>query len=155
MHVHDLIREQHQEAKALYEQYLASTSDSEKKDLADQLLLSLTVHAVAEEDTYYPAIADTDEEDLVRQFGTEHTGAKAMIARCSLLETGSDAFDGALRSLMAAIIAHVAEEEETAMPEVETRLTKEQLEEIGVRMQARSEELRESKLKRLLGALTP
>lgn len=154
MHVHELIRKQHQEAKDAYEQYLATDDPKRKEELGKEILLGLTVHADAEEDIYYPELEKAGHESLVKEFRTEHLGAKALIAKLSMATPGTDAFDGGLRSLMAAILAHVTIEEETAMPQVEQHVPAATLEEIGARMEERSKELRESTFKRLWATIT-
>lgn len=154
MHVHELIRTQHNEAKDAYEQYLEAQDPKRKEELGKEILTGLTVHAEAEEEIYYPELEKAGHEALVKEFRTEHTGAKAMIAKLSLMTPGTDTFDGGLRSLMAAILAHVTIEEETAMPKVEQQVPASTLEEIGTKMEERSKELRESTWKRMWAAIT-
>ncbi len=106
-----LLKEDHQTVADLFEQFEGAKGDGRKQKLALQICKELTVHAMIEEEVFYPACEGKVDEDDLKEAYVEHDGAKVLIAE---IEKGapSDAFyDAKVKVLQEQIEHHVEEEE--------------------------------------------
>ena len=136
-----LLIQDHEEVKALFEQFegLSDRSKATKKKLADQICEALTVHALIEEEIFYPAAREAiGDEDLMDEAIVEHASAKDLIAQIQSMEAGDDLFDAKVKVLSEQIEHHVEEEEGEMFKKV--RKTKLDLVALGEEMLARKEE---------------
>jgi len=111
-----LLTEDHENVKALFEQYegLGDRAKASKKKLATQICTELTKHATAEEEIFYPAVraAGKDKEDMIDEATVEHASAKDLIAQILEMEPTEELFDAKVKVLSELIEHHVQEEEE-------------------------------------------
>jgi hemerythrin superfamily protein len=155
MNANELLKQDHRLVEKLYAEFTSKESDlARKEDLAREILTELTLHALIEEELFYPELVSMGEIELTEEFKTEHDEVKTMIGKLTLLDISDPQFDIIMNSMMSAFTMHSREEEEEAMPEMEEILGKERLLEIGKEIEARREELRESTIKRLWSELT-
>jgi hemerythrin superfamily protein len=79
---------------------------------------SLTRHASAEEEIFYPAVRKAVKEggDLVDEATVEHASAKDLIAQIQQMSAEDDLFDAKVKVLSEQIEHHVKEEEEEMFP---------------------------------------
>jgi hemerythrin superfamily protein len=132
----------HRKVKDLFEQYenLGDRSKANKKKVAAQICLELTIHTHIEEEIFYPAIrGPIGDGDLMDEALVEHAGAKDLIAQISEMDPGEDLYDAKVKVLSEQIDHHVGEEEDEMFPKV--RKTKVDLVALGQRMAERKEEL--------------
>lgn len=132
----------HKKVKDLFEQYdaLGDRSKANKKKVAAQICLELTIHTHLEEEIFYPAVrGPIADEDLMDEALVEHAGAKDLIAQISEMDPGDDLYDAKIKVLSEQIDHHVGEEEDEMFPKV--RKTKVDLVALGQRMAERKEEL--------------
>lgn len=137
-----LLTADHKKVKDLFEQFdkLSDRSKVNKKKIADQICLELTVHTQVEEEIFYPAVRDPiKDDDLMDEAVVEHASAKELIAQISEMDPGDDLYDAKVKVLSEQIEHHVGEEEGEMFPKV--RKTKVDLVELGEHMAARKEEL--------------
>jgi hemerythrin superfamily protein len=138
----ELLKEDHKKVKDLFEKFeaLSDRSKVNKKKIADQICLELTVHAQIEEEIFYPAVRDPiKDDDLMDEAVVEHASAKDLIAQISEMDPGDDLYDAKVKVLSEQIEHHVKEEEDEMFPKV--RKTKLDLVALGEQMAARKEEL--------------
>jgi hemerythrin superfamily protein len=132
----------HKEVKALFEQFdgLSDRSKVNKKKIADQICLELTVHAEIEEQIFYPAVrGPIKDDDLMDEALVEHTSAKELIAQIREMDPGDDLYDAKVKVLSEQIDHHVEEEEGEMFPRV--RKTKVDLVALGEEMNALKQKL--------------
>ena len=137
-----LLKDDHKRVKDLFEQYdkLSDRSVVNKKKIATQICLELTVHAQIEEEIFYPAVRGPIKDgDLMDEAEVEHASAKELIAQISEMDPGDDLYDAKVKVLSEQIEHHVEEEEEEMFPKV--RKTKLDLEALGQELAQRREEL--------------
>ena len=106
-----------------------------RKTLADQVVIELVRHSVAEEAEVYPRIRariDPAEADKLIQ---EQSEAEEVMKRLEKLDADQPEFDAELSSLMSGVKAHVAEEEQTAFPKMREVFTVGELAEMGRKVQ--------------------
>ena len=137
-----LLTADHKKAKDLFEQFegLSDRSKVNKKKIADQICMELTVHAQVEEEIFYPAVRKPiKDDDLMDEAVVEHASAKELIAQISEMDPGDDLYDAKVKVLSEQIDHHVEEEEGEMFPKV--RKSGVDLDALGQQMAARKEEL--------------
>ncbi len=135
-----LLKADHKEVKAYFQDYEKLEEDAEKQELADKICLALTIHAQIEEEIFYPAVrASIDDDDLLDEAEVEHASAKQLISEIQAMKAGDRLFDAKVMVLGEYIDHHVEEEENEMFPE--SRDNDVDLKELGVLMASRKEEL--------------
>jgi hemerythrin superfamily protein len=142
-----LLTEDHRQVRELFKQYEelvdSGASEQEKADLAGEICLSLTVHAIAEEELFYPSARGAlgDDEDLVDEATVEHTCVKELIAQLQSVSPGQDAlFDAKVKVMGEYVEHHVKEEEGEIFPKFR-KAAAEQDKQLGARIAERKEAL--------------
>jgi hemerythrin superfamily protein len=116
----ELLKHDHREVEALFEEYEDLEDDDAKQELAEKICTSLRVHTQIEEEIFYPAAREaTGDEDLLDEAVVEHASAKHLIEEIESMAAGEDLYDAKVRVLGEQIRQHVKEEEEELFPEVE------------------------------------
>ena len=106
-----LLKADHRKVEDLFEKFEKAKSDSVKKTLAEQICTELTVHAMIEEEIFYPACTGAIEEDTLTEAYVEHDGAKVIIAELAESGPENEFFDSKVKVLSEMIKHHVKEEE--------------------------------------------
>jgi len=106
-----LLKQDHRTVEDLFAQFEKASGDGRKEKIAQQICRELTVHAMIEEEIFYPACEGKIEEDLLKEAYVEHDAAKVLIQQ---IETGGhddDFYDAKVKVLQEEIEHHVEEEE--------------------------------------------
>lgn len=112
----------------------------DEEELAGQAIVSLLrAHSTLEEELVYPVLADSH-PDLVQHAVEEHAEAKAILDEIEEIGAGPGLREVVLR-LQESLEAHVAEEEETVFPLLTEVLGIDGLENLGMQMLTRNQEL--------------
>ena len=138
----ELLTDDHEKVKDLFAQFdkLSDRSKVNKKKLADQICLELTVHAQVEEEIFYPAVREAlKDDDMVDEAVVEHAAAKDLIAQIREMDPGDDLYDAKVKVLSEQIEHHVGEEEGEMFKKV--RKAKLDLAALGEEMAMRKDEL--------------
>ena len=106
-----LLKKDHDEVQELFEQFTNASGDGRKEKLARQICRELTVHAMIEEETFYPACDGKVDEDLLKEGYVEHDAAKLMIAEIEAGEPSDEFYDAKMKVLCEEIDHHIQEEE--------------------------------------------
>jgi hemerythrin superfamily protein len=107
-----LIKADHRKVEELFERFEAARTSSQKKSLATEICMELTVHAMIEEELFYPACTgQIEEEDMISEAYVEHDGAKVLIAELVASDPTSEFYDAKMKVLSEDIKHHVKEEE--------------------------------------------
>ncbi|HEX8311711.1 MAG TPA: hemerythrin domain-containing protein [Chthoniobacteraceae bacterium] len=107
-----LLKQDHREVEELFAQFEKAKGDGRKEKLAQQICLELTVHAMIEEEIFYPACEGKIEEDLLKEAYVEHDGAKVLIAEIEAGGPDDEYYDAKVKVLQEQIEHHVKEEEQ-------------------------------------------
>jgi len=138
-----LLREDHQEVLALFEQFDRAASgaqDDRRQALAQRLCELLTAHAQIEEEIFYPAArAAIVEHDLLDESEVEHAMAKELIEQIQAMDVDEALFDAKVRVLAEYVRHHVGVEEDELFGLVE--LADVDLDRLGLELAARRREL--------------
>jgi hemerythrin superfamily protein len=96
----------------------------------------LSVHAEIEETIFYPATREAEPtRDLVLESIEEHKQIKMVLADLERTDMTTDVWGAALKVLKEDVMHHVGEEEDELFPKVRKVLSKQQLEDLGTRME--------------------
>ena len=140
-----LLKHDHQEVQALFDQYdelaeAEDTPDEQKQQLAEQICAMLTVHAQVEEEIFYPAARRSfDEPGLIDEATVEHATAKDLIAQIQDGSPDEELYDAKVKVLGEYIRHHVKEEEGEMFPKA--RKSDLDLADLGAQMAERKQEL--------------
>jgi len=137
----ELLKADHDEVRALFEQFRQAheAEDTERmKQLQQQIFTELEAHTRIEEEIFYPAIREADEEALgedVDEGVQEHHVVKVLMREIESV-SGEDTFVAKMKVLMENIEHHAEEEETEMFPEVREKMTPERLQELGAELEA-------------------
>jgi hemerythrin superfamily protein len=139
-----LLADDHREVHALFRKYqkLAErgAADGERRPLAEEICVLLTVHAAIEEEIFYPAArAAGIEADLLDEAEVEHASAKGLIAQIRDMNADAPLYDASVKVLGEYVDHHVAEEQDELFPKC--RASSLDLDELGARLAQRKAEL--------------
>lgn len=136
-----LLTTDHDEVRDLFEQF-RSAHDAEDmarmKELQKEIFSELKTHTRIEEDIFYPAVRDTDEEELtetVDEGVQEHHVVKVLMREIEEV-SGDDTFTAKMKVLMENVEHHAEEEETDMFPDLRKRMSQERLDELGAEMAA-------------------
>jgi hypothetical protein len=106
-----LLKSDHRKVEGLFAQFLSGSSE-DKAELVKQVCSELIVHAMIEEEIFYPAcrVAGVDDDDL-DEAQVEHDSAKMLIHELLTSEPDEEYYDAQVKVLSEYIKHHVAEEE--------------------------------------------
>ena len=139
-----LLSADHAEVKQMFESYRQLVEEDgdneEKRELAEQICLALTVHAEIEEEIFYPAMRESIDDDLLLdQAEVEHAAAKDLIAQIQGMDPDDALYDAKVLVLGEYIDHHVEEEESEIFPAAEKSGV--DLEVLGAELAERKQEL--------------
>ena len=135
-----LLKADHKEVAEMLEKF--ETARSNKGKLAQQICMSLTVHAQIEEEIFYPAAREAlgeEGEDLLDEAKVEHNSLKELIGHIEGASPQDELFDAHVTVLGEYVKHHVKEEESELFPKL--RKSDMDLAEVGAQLAARKKEL--------------
>lgn len=136
----NMIRLDHTHVLSTFHQYKASAADRVRKGLAETICTALEVHALLEEEIFYPAVRRVTDEERIVQSMAEHQEMKRLIALLRRMEPQARDYDDTVMVLMRDVIHHVADEETIVLPAAE-RLLSDELGALGLQMTKRRVQL--------------
>src|SRR3954449_11613836 len=139
-----LLTQDHREVEALFEKFEKASGDGAKEKLARQICTELKIHAMIEEEIFYPALRGKIDDDDLDEALVEHDGAKVLINDIEAGESSDEFYDAKVKVLQEEIEHHVKEEEkqqgnmfsQARKPDVD-------LDALGEQMAARKAELKQ------------
>lgn len=137
-----LLTEDHRKVEGLFEQFEKASGEGRKEKIARQICTELKIHAMIEEEIFYPALEGKIEEDDLKEAYVEHDGAKVLINDIEAGEPSDEFYDAKVKVLKEEIEHHI-EEEEKQRGNIfqQARAADVDLEALGEKMAARKAEL--------------
>jgi hemerythrin superfamily protein len=134
----ELLKQDHQKVKALFEEAESAEDDKEKRKIFKQLKKELEIHTRVEESVFYPAMQEYDElKDMVLESIEEHKQVKKLLREMDRLGKTSDKFEPKLKVLQENVEHHAEEEEEGKMfPKIRELLDSAELQQLGRDLEA-------------------
>jgi hemerythrin superfamily protein len=137
-----LLSADHREVEDLFEQFEKAKDDAKKEKIARQICTELKVHAMIEEEIFYPALRGKISDDDLDEAMVEHDGAKVLINDIEAGGAEADYFEAKVKVLQEQIEHHVKEEERQHDNIFsQARKTDVDLDALGAQMLARKTEL--------------
>jgi hemerythrin superfamily protein len=134
----DMIRFDHSHVLVTFHQYKTGKSTRVKKALAETICSALEIHAVLEEEIFYPLIRELNgNEPVIKKSKPEHDEMRTLIGELRLTDPSEVRHEELMLELMRKVIHHVADEETTLLPEAERMVDIRQLRESGAEMTRR------------------
>ena len=134
----DLLKEDHQKVKELFEAVEETEDQKEQNRIFAEIQSELETHARIEETVFYPAMEKHEElTDMVLESIEEHKQIKTLLKEIDNLKSDSDKFEPKLQVLMENVEHHAEEEEEGKMfPKIRQICSQQDLEELGQELEA-------------------
>ena len=141
-----LLTADHNRVRGLFARFeTAKESDdlAQMASLAGTIVQELEVHATLEEEIFYPAMQDLDEEihETITEGIEEHRVAKRLMAEISALEPDTEEWAAKVTVLMENVEHHAGEEEKELFPKVRSATSADDRAALAERMEARKAEL--------------
>ncbi len=135
----NFLKHQHREVEALFKKAASARDSAERSALFKQIDHDLRVHSAIEEEIFYPELrrrTDKSDERLeVAQAFEEHGLVKTTIEGIESADPGQEQYHAKLNVLQELVQHHVDEEESTMFKIAHRIFEKEELEELGNRLQ--------------------
>jgi hypothetical protein len=139
-----LLKADHRKVEELFEKFEKTRGTDRKKAVAEEICLELSIHAMIEEEIFYPACKGSVEEDMLTESHVEHDSAKVMIAELGASKPDDEFYDAKMSVLTEEIKHHVREEEKPREGVfAQARESELDLVALGERLKARKQELKE------------
>ena len=106
-----LLKADHREAEELFQNIEKASGDGAKQKIALKVCKALTVHAMIEEEIFYPACEGKIDEADLKEAYVEHDGAKVLIAEIEKGGPDDEYYDAKVKVLSEQIEHHIKEEE--------------------------------------------
>jgi len=106
-----LLKADHRTVEDLFEQFENARGKDSKQEIAEQICTELKIHAMIEEEIFYPALRGKIDDDLLDEAYVEHDGAKVLINDITAGGADEDFYDAKVTVLSEEIEHHVGEEE--------------------------------------------
>lgn len=135
-----LLEAQHRTVEALFEKLECGQGD--RAATLVELARNLVAHMVVEQEIFYPAVKQIDEE-LVNESYEEHALGELALRRLLSTSPAEPTFKARVTALKALIEHHVSEEEEELFPQVEEAVGDATSTQLTKLMKARFEEVYE------------
>ena len=137
-----LLVQDHREVEALFEKFENASGDGKKEKIAKAICTELKIHAMIEEEIFYPALRGKIDDDDIDEAYVEHDGAKVMINDIEAGSPDDHFYDAKVKVLQEEIEHHIKEEEkEKDNIFTQARKTDVDLDALGEQMAARKAEL--------------
>ena len=105
-----LLKEDHRKVEVLFEKFEKARDEERKKALAREICTELTIHAMIEEEIFYPSCqGKIEDEDVLDEAYVEHDGAKVLISEI-MSDLNARFFEAKVTVLSELIKHHVKEE---------------------------------------------
>jgi hemerythrin-like domain-containing protein len=135
MHAINLLKQQHQDVRDLFER-LGQTEDMDQKEsLLQELADNLAAHMTIEETIFYPAAYMSDDTNYCEAVD-EHAAGKRVLIELLGMSCDDERFDDKVTRLQEIIEAHVDEEETELFRAAKQNLEPDELQRLGDEMKA-------------------
>jgi len=138
-HAISILKKDHDTVKELFDRFEKAESAAEKEKIIARAVTELKIHAVIEEELFYPAVRKHVGKDIMNEANEEYHVARVLIAELDKSGRGDDHRNAKFTVLAESVRHHVKEEENEMLPKA--RELDIDFEALGQRMLARKTEL--------------
>lgn len=138
-----LLREDHNKVKDLFQRFEKTDERSEKKKIAADAIMNLQVHAQIEEEIFYPSMRkQLGDVELLHEAHAEHHVADMIMEELQSKKLGDKDFDAKFTVLAENVKHHIGEEEGEMFPKA-AEAGQKALQRVGQQLMERKQELME------------
>ena len=138
-HAIAILKKDHDTVKGLFEEFQKAEAPARRTKLVDQALTELKIHAILEEEIFYPTVRAHVGRDIMNEADEEHHVAKVLIAELDTIDAKNDHRDAKFTVLAESVRHHIREEETDMLPKAKELDI--DFEALGQRILARKKEL--------------
>ena len=106
-----LLKADHRKVEELFDKFQKARDKDRKQALVKEICTELSIHAMIEEEIFYPACTGKTDTDIVDQAYVEHDSAKVLIAELIQGNPENEFYQAKVTVLSEEIKHHVKEEE--------------------------------------------
>lgn len=119
INVLDMLREDHQEVKRLFEEFQNADGRS-RQDIAEEALKALETHSKIEEELVYPAIREViEEQEKIDEANEEHHVVSLLIKELKKMKASAEGHKAKFMVMSELVKHHIEEEEGELFPQAE------------------------------------
>jgi len=141
-HAIAILKKDHDTVKALFDDFEKAGNAAAKEKIIAKALGELKIHAIIEEDIFYPAVRAHVGGKLMNEADEEHHVAKVLIAELDASDRTNDHRDAKFTVLSENVRHHIREEESEMLPKAKELEI--DFEALGQRMLARKADLKKN-----------
>jgi hemerythrin superfamily protein len=131
----ELLEKDHDKVEELFKQIEAGANGKKGEALFTKIYHELSVHAIIEEQVFYPALARFSEfSSLLKDAYSEHAQVKLEMGEIATLDSSSQEWNKKVTKLWKDIQHHVKDEEEKLFPQVREKLSQKELSTLGLEL---------------------
>jgi hemerythrin superfamily protein len=113
----EMLTEDHRAAEQLFRQGEKFADDpNQLQPIAQRACAALTQHAEIEEEFFYPALREKDDDHLIAEAQVEHNSAKQLIADLESMDPDDERYHATFKVLGEYVKHHIKEEEDEIFP---------------------------------------
>ena len=139
-----LLKNDHDRVKGLFDRFEKAKGRAARVKVVREALTELKVHAVLEEELFYPSVRQAVGKEVMNEADEEHHVAKLLIAELDAMDGSESHFDAKFTVLAENVRHHIKEEEGEMLPKAR---------EAKVDFEALAERMRERKGRLLAGGV--
>src|SRR5262245_43153580 len=109
MHAIEMLKHQHREVEALFNQMHKATSATARRTLCERIGDALAVHAAIEERHFYPSVKENTTEEILLESVEEHLAIKRVLADLLQTDAGDETFTAKCKVLEDEVERHIDE----------------------------------------------
>jgi hemerythrin-like domain-containing protein len=134
-----MLREDHRKVKQLFQDFEGSENSATQREIAQNAIRELELHATLEEEIFYPAAMEQLEEgDLINEAQEEHHVVRLLANELKRMRGNEERFKAKFTVMAESVKHHIEEEEGELFPQIENKLDGE---EVGQRLEERRQKL--------------
>lgn len=138
MNAIDLLKQDHDKVKQLFQRFESSDDESLHRRLFEEIKTELQTHSHIEEAVFYPAVEEKDDElnEMVQEAYDEHAEVSDLLEEIDELNKGGSELRPKVIELKDIVEHHVQEEENEMFPKVRQAMGEEELSRMGQELAA-------------------
>ena len=115
-HAIAILKKDHDTVKGLFDEFEKAKSPAAKDKIIGKAVTELKIHAVLEEEIFYPTVRAHVGSELMNEADEEHHVAKVLIAELDRDGRKNDHYEAKFAVLSESILHHIKEEENEMLP---------------------------------------
>lgn len=146
MNIFTLIKKDHDEARGIMDEILATPDMYTRKRLFHELKIAILSHAKSEEETFYKSLRKNGDKEMkneIPHFKEEHQTVEKLFGEIEKYDFHEYMWWEKFGELRQALMHHMKEEEKEVFPDAKKEIPKKEAKELGTEMEELEEDKKE------------